>query len=84
MDEGQEIVAKNYYRPTPEKMLRKHAPQYPKVKPFTINEITGDWAKPPRTHFADGGLFDLYTSPASSNPGRAIGLQPEPDCLRQL
>ena len=56
-------MAKNYYRPTSEKMLRKYAPQYPKVKPFTINEITGDWAKTPSTHFADGGLFDLIYQP---------------------
>ena len=62
-DEGQEIAAKNYYRPTAEKTLKKYAAQYPKVKLFTINEVTGDWAKTQKTHFADGGLFDLIYQP---------------------
>ena len=62
-DEGQEIAAKNYYRPTAEKTLKKYAAQYPKVKLFTINEVTGDWAKTQKTHFADGGLFDQIYQP---------------------
>ncbi|MBC7684587.1 MAG: sulfate ABC transporter substrate-binding protein [Bdellovibrionales bacterium] len=62
-DEGQEIAAKNYYRPTAEKTLKKYAAQYPKVKLFTIDEVTGDWAKTQKTHFADGGLFDLIYQP---------------------
>ena len=57
-DEGQEIAAKNYYRPTAPKTLAKYAAQYPKVKLFTINEVSGNWAKSQKTHFADGGLFD--------------------------
>ena len=62
-DEGQEIAAKNYYRPTAEKTLKKYAAQYPKVKLFTINEVTGDWAKTQKTHFSDGGLFDQIYQP---------------------
>ena len=62
-DEGQEIAAKNYYRPTNEKTLKKYAAQYPKVKLFTIDEVSGNWAKTQKTHFADGGLFDLIYQP---------------------
>lgn len=62
-DEGQEIAAKNYYRPTAEKTLKKYAAQYPKVKLFTINDVTGDWAKTQKTHFSDGGLFDQIYQP---------------------
>ena len=62
-DEGQEIAAKNYYRPSAEKILKKYAAQYPKVKLFTINEVTGDWATTQKTHFADGGLFDQIYQP---------------------
>ena len=62
-EEGQEIVAKNYYRPTSEKILKKYAAQYPKVTLFTIDDITGNWAKTQKTHFADGGLFDLIYQP---------------------
>ncbi len=62
-DEGQEIAAKNYYRPTSPKTLAKYAAQYPKVKLFTIDEVTGNWAKTQKAHFADGGLFDqIYLS----------------------
>ena len=62
-DEGQEIAAKNYYRPTAPKTLAKYAAQYPKVKLFTIDEVTGNWGKTQKTHFADGGLFDQIYQP---------------------
>ena len=57
-EEGQEIAAQNYYRPTNEKIAKKYAAQFPKVKLLTIDEIAGGWTKAQRTHFADGGVFD--------------------------
>ena len=57
-DEGQEIIAKNYYRPAVEKEAKKYAAQFPAVKLFTIAQIAGDWTKAQKTHFADGGVFD--------------------------
>lgn len=62
-DEGQEIIAKNYYRPAVEKEAKKYAAQFPAVKLFTIAQIAGDWAKAQKTHFADGGLFDQIYQP---------------------
>ena len=62
-DEGQEIAAKNYYRPTTPKVLAKYSAQYPKVKLFTIDEVSGNWTKSQKTHFADGGLFDQIYQP---------------------
>ena len=62
-DEGQEIAAKNYFRPTTPKTLAKYAAQYPKLKLFTINEVTGNWSKTQKVHFADGGLFDQIYLP---------------------
>ena len=62
-DEGQEIAAKNYYRPTAPKTLAKYAAQYPRVKLFTIDEVSGNWAKSQKAHFADGGLFDQIYQP---------------------
>lgn len=60
---GQEIAAQNYYRPTNEKVAKKYAAQFPKVKLLTIDEIAGGWTKAQRTHFADGGVFDqIYQS----------------------
>jgi sulfate/thiosulfate-binding protein len=63
-DEGQEIAAQNYYRPINEKIAKKYASQYPKLKLFTIEEIAGGWNKAQKTHFADGGLFDQIYLPS--------------------
>ena len=62
-DEGQEIAAKNYYRPTSEKIAKKYAAQYPRVKLFTIDEVAGGWTKAQKAHFADGGVFDQIYQP---------------------
>ena len=55
---GQEIAAQNYYRPSNEKIAKKYAAQFPKVKRLTIEEIAGGWTKAQKRHFADGGVFD--------------------------
>ncbi len=63
--EGQEIAAKNYYRPRDAKVATKYAKQFAAVKLFTIDELFGGWRTAQKTHFDDGGLFDqIYT------PGR--------------
>ena len=62
-DEGQEIAAQNYYRPISDKVAKKYAAQFPKVKLFTIDEVFGGWAKAQKTHFADGGTFDQIYQP---------------------
>ena len=62
-DEGQDIAAKNYYRPVVEKITKKYAAQYPKVKLFTVDDIAGGWTKAQKAHFADGGLFDQIYQP---------------------
>ena len=62
-DEGQEIAAKNYYRPTSEKTAKKYAAQYPKLKLFTVEEVAGGWTNAQKTHFADGGVFDRIYQP---------------------
>jgi len=56
--EGQEIAAKNYYRPTDAKVAAKYAKQFAPVKLFKINDVFGGWTKAQKTHFADGGVFD--------------------------
>jgi sulfate/thiosulfate transport system substrate-binding protein len=55
--EGQEIVARNYYRPRDAQVAAKHASQFPKINLLTIQDF-GGWAKAQKTHFADGGVFD--------------------------
>ena len=56
--EGQEIAAKNYYRPRDKKVAAKYAKQFPKVKLVTIDDTFGGWRKAQKIHFADGGVFD--------------------------
>jgi sulfate transport system substrate-binding protein len=61
-DEGQDIIGKNFYRPTSAKAQAKYAKQLPKVNLFTIEEAFGGWEKADKAHFADGGSFDqIYT-----------------------
>jgi len=58
---GQEIVAKNYYRPRDTKVLAKYAAQFPKVNLFTISTF-GGWKVAQPKFFGDGGVFDqIYT-----------------------
>jgi sulfate/thiosulfate-binding protein len=57
-DVGQEIAAKNFYRPRNEAVLKKYESQFSKIKLITIDEVFGGWSKAQKTHFADGGVFD--------------------------
>lgn len=60
--EGQEIAARNFYRPIDAKVAAKYEKQFPKLNLFTVDDTFGGWAKAQKTHFADGGLFDqIYT-----------------------
>jgi sulfate transport system substrate-binding protein len=60
--EGQDIAARNFYRPTDPKVAAAYARQFPAIKLFTIDEVFGGWTKAQKTHFADGGVFDqIYT-----------------------
>ena len=64
-DEGQEIAARNFYRPRSEKVAAKHANLFPKVNLFTIDDVFGGWTKAQKTHFADGGVFDRIYQPGA-------------------
>jgi sulfate transport system substrate-binding protein len=56
--EGQEIAARNYYRPRDAATAQKYAQQFAEVNLFTIDAVFGGWDKAQTTHFADGGVFD--------------------------
>lgn len=60
--EGQDVAARNYYRPTDATVAAKYAKQFPKVELITIDKVFGGWAKAQKTHFADGGVFDQIYS----------------------
>lgn len=57
-EEGQEIAAKNYYRPTLASAAAKYEKQFPKVNLIKIDDVFGGWQKAQKTHFSDGGTFD--------------------------
>ncbi|MDO8334530.1 MAG: sulfate ABC transporter substrate-binding protein [Nitrosomonas sp.] len=57
-EEGQEIAAKHFYRPTDAKVAEKHASKFPKIELFKIDDAFGGWKNAHKIHFADGGTFD--------------------------
>jgi sulfate/thiosulfate-binding protein len=56
--EGQEIAAKNFYRPRSEAVAQKYADKFPKLTLFTINDVFGGWTQAQKKHFDDNGTFD--------------------------
>jgi sulfate/thiosulfate transport system substrate-binding protein len=62
-DVGQEIAAKNFYRPRNEEIAKKYAANFAQLKLVTLEENFGSWAKAQKTHFADGGVFDQIYLP---------------------
>jgi sulfate transport system substrate-binding protein len=59
--EGQEIVAKNFYRPSDSEIAAKFAKQFPKLELVNISTL-GGWNKVQEKHFADNGIFDQITA----------------------
>jgi sulfate/thiosulfate transport system substrate-binding protein len=64
--EGQEIAAKNFYRPIDPQVAAKYQKQFPKINLFTIDELFGGWQKAQKAHFADGGTFDQIYKPGAN------------------
>lgn len=56
--EGQEIAARNFYRPRDAAVGEKYADSFAKVNLFTIDDVFGGWTKAQKEHFAEGGVFD--------------------------
>jgi sulfate/thiosulfate-binding protein len=63
--EGQEIAARNYYRPRLAGVAAKYADRFPKLGLFTIDELFGGWQKAQHKHFDDGGVFDKIYTPGA-------------------
>jgi sulfate transport system substrate-binding protein len=61
---GQDIIARNYYRPRDKAVEAKYASQFPALKLFTVGELFGGWGSVQKEFFGDGGVFDqIYKSP---------------------
>ncbi len=63
--EGQEIAARNFYRPRDPKVAARYGAKFPKIDLFTIDAVFGGWTKAQEKHFADGGVFDQIYTPGA-------------------
>lgn len=61
-DRGQDIAARNYYRPRNESIAKEYASQFSEIDLFTIDEVFGGWSIAQKEHFNDGGFFDQIYS----------------------
>jgi sulfate transport system substrate-binding protein len=63
--QGQDVIARNYYRPRDKAVEAKYASQFPAIQLFTVNDLFGGWGKVQKEFFGDGGVFDqIYKAPA--------------------
>jgi sulfate/thiosulfate-binding protein len=58
--EGQEIAARNFYRPRDTAVAAKYASQFAQVELVNIAHF-GGWKLAQKEHFATGGMFDQIT-----------------------
>ena len=56
--EGQDIVARNFFRPSDPAVAERYAEQFPPMRLFTVDAVFGGWAQAQAEHFADGGIYD--------------------------
>jgi sulfate transport system substrate-binding protein len=59
--EGQEIIARNFYRPRDPQVAARYAQRFPALKLVSVADF-GGWAAAQKTHFSDGGVFDQLTA----------------------
>jgi len=62
-EEGQKLIAKQYFRPRSEAILKANAASFPPIKLVSVESL-GGWDKLQKEHFNDGGLFDQIYVPA--------------------
>jgi sulfate transport system substrate-binding protein len=56
--EGQEIIARHYFRPRDPAILKKYAGRFPAIRTFSVEAQLGGWKAVQQAHFADGGIYD--------------------------
>jgi sulfate transport system substrate-binding protein len=61
--EGQEIIAKNFYRPTNPEVLAKYRAQFPELTLFKVDAVAKSWDDASAKYFSDGALFDSFYKP---------------------
>jgi len=61
--EGQEIIAKNFYRPTNPEVLAKYRAQFPDMALFKVDAVAKSWDDASAKYFSDGAIFDSFYKP---------------------
>ncbi len=61
--EGQELAARNFYRPTDTQIAAKYSKQFVKTRLVTVDKVFGGWRNAQKVHFSDGGVFDQIYVP---------------------
>jgi len=56
--EAQDVIGKNFYRPTSDAAKAKYASIFPEVNLVTIDGAFGGWQAAQKRFFSDGGVFD--------------------------
>jgi sulfate/thiosulfate-binding protein len=56
--EGQEIAARNSYRPRDPEIAKEYENSFAKVELFTVGDVFGGWTRAQKEHFGEGGIFD--------------------------
>ena len=68
--EGQEVVARNFFRPRNAEVAERYADRFPPMRLFTIVDVFGSWREAQRLHFDDGGIYDrLFEQGTASRRG---------------
>ncbi|MBN8871348.1 MAG: sulfate ABC transporter substrate-binding protein [Planctomycetes bacterium] len=60
--EGQDLIARNFYRPRDATVAQRYATTFPAMTLATIQDF-GGWDRAQAEHFADGGTFDRVFKP---------------------
>jgi sulfate/thiosulfate transport system substrate-binding protein len=59
--EGQEIIARNFYRPRAAQVAARYTRRFPQLKLATIADF-GGWQNAQAVHFKDGAVFDQISA----------------------
>jgi sulfate transport system substrate-binding protein len=62
-DEAQEIIAKHFYRPINDAILKKHSANFKDLKLFPITDIAKSWNDAHKEFIGEGGVFDTIYKP---------------------
>jgi len=62
-EEAQEIIAKNFYRPSNPEVLKKHSETFRSIDLFTVTKVAADWEAAQARYFAEDGIFDAIYQP---------------------